>query len=57
MFISWPTIDDDIHMDKSMYPKDIKSIYDDDVMDFPMVQKGILMFYVWKIYLEHNNWS
>jgi hypothetical protein len=33
-------------MDKSMYPKAIKSIYDDDVMDFPMVQKGILMCYV-----------
>jgi hypothetical protein len=26
-------------MDKSMYLKAIQSIYDDDVMDFPMVQK------------------
>jgi hypothetical protein len=26
-------------MDMSMYLKAIQSIYDDDVMDFPMVQK------------------
>jgi hypothetical protein len=30
-----------IHMDKSMYLKAIQSIYDDNVMDFPMVQKKV----------------